>query len=142
MKAALFVVLVGATFTAAASDPTPVGEGRYMLSDRALTVFGSTEKIVAKLMKQAQEFCKTQNGQEAVLLESGGDGMQPGEFNGNGQLRRAARGATGSVTFRCGSEQPPTDSKLDALAKLKALLDSGALTAEEYDAQKKKLLGE
>lgn len=33
------------------------------------------------------------------------------------------------------------DDKLDQLQKLKGLLDSGALTQEEYDAEKKKILG-
>ena len=35
-----------------------------------------------------------------------------------------------------------SDDNLDKLKKLKALLDSGAITQSEYDAQKKKLLGE
>ncbi|WP_374950371.1 SHOCT domain-containing protein [Mucilaginibacter sp.] len=36
---------------------------------------------------------------------------------------------------------PPVMSVADEIAKLKKLLDSGALTQGEYDAQKKKLLG-
>jgi hypothetical protein len=35
-----------------------------------------------------------------------------------------------------------TDDNLDKLKKLKALLDSGAITQAEYDAQKKKLLNQ
>lgn len=48
----------------------------------------------------------------------------------------------------CQSQQPTvvmqqqSDDNLDKLKKLKALLDSGAITQAEYDAQKKKLLGE
>lgn len=36
----------------------------------------------------------------------------------------------------------PTISVADELTKLKKLLDQGAITKQEYDAQKKKLLGE
>ncbi len=42
------------------------------------------------------------------------------------------------------STSPPTayqGSNYDQLAKLKSLLDSGAITQEEFEAQKKKLLG-
>ena len=38
--------------------------------------------------------------------------------------------------------QPQPEDNLDKLKKLKALLDSGAITQAEYDSQKKKLLGE
>jgi hypothetical protein len=40
-------------------------------------------------------------------------------------------------------QAPPAASEADryeALAKLKALLDSGALTQEEYDAEKQRIL--
>jgi hypothetical protein len=37
---------------------------------------------------------------------------------------------------------PPQQSVADELLKFKSLLDSGAITQAEYDAQKKKLLGE
>ncbi|MGZ3902001.1 MAG: SHOCT domain-containing protein [Bacteroidia bacterium] len=36
----------------------------------------------------------------------------------------------------------PTGDKFDELKKLKALLDSGAITKTEYDEQKKKLLAQ
>lgn len=38
--------------------------------------------------------------------------------------------------------QAQPEDNLDKLKKLKALLDSGAITQAEYDAQKKKLLGD
>lgn len=44
---------------------------------------------------------------------------------------------------RCNAQiagTPPVLDKFDQLKKLKELLDSGAITKEEYDAQKKKLL--
>lgn len=138
------LALLACGTASAAKEPTPIGDGKYMLSDQNFTIFGSTDKIVAKLMKQATEFCTTKTGKGAVLLQSGGDEAQPGQFS-NGQLQRGARGATGTIYFQCGAPEPDlasTTNKLDAIAKLKALLDSGALTQEEFDAQKKKLLGQ
>ena len=41
----------------------------------------------------------------------------------------------------CGKKEAPVVGAADELKKWKALLDSGAITKEEYDAQKKKLLG-
>jgi len=40
------------------------------------------------------------------------------------------------------SQPVSTESKYDRLEKLKSLFDSGALTAEEYEAEKKKVLDE
>lgn len=140
---ALLAMLACGT-ASAAKEPTPIGDGKYMLSDQSITIFGSTDKIVAKLMKQANEFCATKTGKDAVLLQSGGDEAEPGQFS-NGQLQRGARGATGTVYFQCGERVPDMASqtdKLDAIARLKALLDSGALTQEEFDSEKKKLLGQ
>jgi hypothetical protein len=45
------------------------------------------------------------------------------------------------IPCKANSSQPAAD-KFDQLKKLKALLDSGALTQTEYDAQKKKLLAQ
>jgi hypothetical protein len=42
----------------------------------------------------------------------------------------------------CAADDAKVNSVADEIKKLKALLDSGAITKDEYDAQKKKLLGE
>ncbi len=39
-----------------------------------------------------------------------------------------------------GPAAPSTDESMDQLTKLKGLLDSGALTQDEFDAQKQKIL--
>lgn len=116
-----------------------------MLSDQNFTIFGSPEKIVAKLMKQAGEFCQAKSGKEAVLLQSDGSEAVPGTINNSGRLKQAARGATGTIYFQCGAPEPVTSvsdgaATYENIAKLKALLDSGAITQAEYDAEKKKLL--
>lgn len=126
-----------------AKEPTSIGQGQYMLSDQNFTIFGNADKIVAKLMKQAQDFCMAKEGKEAVMLQSGGSEAEPGRINNSGRLQKAAKGATGTIYFQCGAPEADTSTqmeKYEALAKLKALLDSDALTQEEYDVQKKKLL--
>lgn len=143
MTAALLLLV---SSVSVAKEPTPVGEGKFMLSDQSMTIFGSTDKIVAKLMKQAQEFCQTTSGEEAVLLQSDGTEAVPGTINDSGRLHQAARGATGTIYFQCGApghvvSQSDRSTALDNLAKLKVLLDSGAITQDEYDAEKKKILG-
>ena len=147
MKATIAIALLFVSGSAFAKEPTPIGEGQYMLSDQNFTIFGSTDKIVAKLMKQAQEFCVAKNGKEAVLVQSNGNEAVPGKINNSGRLQQGARGATGTIYFQCGASEPvvsatASSDRYEALAKLKALLDSGALTQQEYDAEKKKLMGE
>ncbi|MGV8959512.1 MAG: SHOCT domain-containing protein [Stenotrophomonas sp.] len=148
MKLQIAILLLTVSSTANAKEPTSIGGGQYMLTDQNFTIFGSTDKIVAKLVGQAHKFCQEKNGKEAVLSESGGTAAVAGEINNSGMLRRPAQGATGTVYFKCGQDAPvPTavatvqPDMYTQLPKLKALLDSGAITQEEYDAQKAKLLG-
>ncbi|MDR7135315.1 hypothetical protein J2X06_002524 [Lysobacter niastensis] len=145
MRAAAILLLLAVSAGAQAKEPTAMGQGQYMLTDQNFTIFGSADKIVAKLAKQAQEFCQEKTGQEAYLLGSDGAEAVPGQINNSGKLQRPAQGATGTIYFRCNQPESKTASveKSDIyteLPKLKALLDSGAITQEEYDAQKQKLL--
>lgn len=133
MKQVLLTLFALTSFNAMASEPTPIGEGRYMLSDRAMTMFSSTGGLVAGLVEEANEFCQEKSGVDAILLDT------------RGEEARIGRGPTASIQFRCGSvdtEPSVSTGHLDAIAKLKSLLDDGAITQEEYDAQKKKLLGD
>lgn len=134
MKRFVCAALLMLSFSALADEPTPIGEGKYMLGGRARTFFGTTAKIVANLMEDANEFCQDKFGKEAVLISSRGEEARMG----------VGASPTGSIEFRCGQseESKSTSDNLDTLIKLKTLLDSGGITQEEYDAQKKKLLGE
>ena len=144
MKKILLMGLLLAPFLASAKEPTALGQGRYMLTDQNFTIFGSPDKIVAKLTRQAHEFCKQKTGNEAFLTDADGSDAVPGEINNSGVLKRGAQGATGTIRFRCElPEVVSSSSRRDIyseLPKLKALLDSGAITQAEYDDQKRKLL--
>lgn len=127
-----------------AAEPTDMGGGVYMLTDQNFTVFGSPEKIAAKLTTQAHAFCKERTGQQAHLLAQDGTDAQMGTYNDSGRLQRGARGATGTIHFSC---TPPREVRpravvLDELREIKSLLDAGALTQDEYDAMKKQLMEE
>jgi hypothetical protein len=147
MKYVCLAALLLASSVGFAKEPTQIGGGRYMLAEQNLTIFGSSDKIVAKLMRQATEFCHARNGKEAILLQSDGAEAVPGTINNSGQLRQAARGATGTIYFQCGASESVVSASNSAatyenLEKLKALLDSGAITQAEFDAEKKKLLSD
>lgn len=144
MKMGFVIALLALSTTVHAKEPTPIGGGQYMLTDQNFTIFGSTDKIVAKLIRQAHQFCNKKTGQEAVLSDTRGTGAVVGQ---SGLVTRPAQGATGTIHFTCGPDaQAPTlveNAQQDIytqLPKLKALLDSGAITQDEYDAQKAKLL--
>jgi hypothetical protein len=146
MKYVCLAALLLVSSAGFAKDPTQIGGDKYMLAEQNFTIFGSSDRIVAKLMRQAIEFCHAKNGKEAILLQSDGAEAVPGTINNSGQLRQAAQGATGTIYFQCGASEPAASASSSAamyenLAKLKALLDSGAITQSEYDAEKKKLLG-
>ncbi|WP_447730996.1 SHOCT domain-containing protein [Pseudoxanthomonas suwonensis] len=145
MKWKVFLVLLVVVFQAEAKDPVAVGEGRYMLTHKGKTIFSSADKIVADLMGQAHKFCQRTTGHEANLLESSGQEAQVGRAGG-ALGTQPAQGAVGTIYFSCGpatgSGQTAGDRGdiYESLARLKGLLDSGAISQSEFDAEKEKLL--
>nr|WP_152620053.1 SHOCT domain-containing protein [Lysobacter sp. A03] len=146
MKIGAAICLLALSSTVHAKEPTSLGGGQYMLTDQNFTIFGSTDKIVAKLIAQAHQFCHKKTGYEAILSDSRGTGAVVGQA---GLIARPAQGATGTIHFTCGQAtqvSAPIENRqpdiYTQLPKLKALLDSGAITQDEYDAQKAKLLSD
>lgn len=103
LPAALLAAAAIASLPAHAQQPVSIGKGIYMMTDRNLTIFGSSDGIVAKLMTKANAFCQKSQGVEAELVDSGGSEAIPGTINSSGMLRRPAQGATGTIHFRCDS---------------------------------------
>jgi hypothetical protein len=89
-------------------DAVSIGNGVYMLTDRNITIFGSADGIIAKLMRRANTFCQSTAGTGAELVDSSGSDAVPGSLNNSGTLRRAAQGASGTIYFRCGPAPAPT----------------------------------
>lgn len=118
--------------------------------------------LVADLFKEANEFCASKGLELQPISEHGVDGA-PFVRNANANikfrcLKKGDRGLGRPIVtqepnikiendVREGGDAHPTVNqqpydKYDELKKLKGLLDSGAITQSEYDAQKKKILGE
>jgi hypothetical protein len=98
------LMISGATFAASSSSVVPIGQGKYMLTGRNMTVFGSADGIAAKLMIKANEYCQKKSKSEAVLLDMAGDSSQMGQ-----------RTASSTIYFRCGTSEPAPPAQTDAL---------------------------
>lgn len=111
----LFIVLFAFAFDVNAKDPEPVsmGDGTYLITDKNVTIFGSPEKIVVKLMKIAHSFCQTKTGQEARLLDTTLTDAVPGY---SGQLgSRPGKGASAAIQFACnGSAQNAPQNSINS----------------------------
>lgn len=100
--AIIFFTISSQVDAGSSSAVVPIGGGKYMLTGRNATIFGSPDGIVAKLMIKANEYCQTNNKSEAILLDMSGESAQYGNNT-----------ASASVYFKCGS----------SIAKAKAVID-------------------
>ena len=121
------LVISGATLAASSSSVVPIGEGKYMLTGRNMTVFGSADGIAAKLMVKANEYCQQKSKSEAVLVDMAGESAQMG-----------VRTASSTIYFRCGASEagsPATqanvlpDSYYERVDNLQKQLMSGDIAA-------------
>lgn len=58
------------------TDPTPIGEGRYMVTLNAHGGFQSDGELLKQSITQANSFCNQQNGQIADVLNTSNGGTQ------------------------------------------------------------------
>jgi hypothetical protein len=123
----------GATFDGELSvvnKPTPETES-HRVFHQAATGFVSVQSIRQTAERRVDDFCGRQGKSVRVLSERT---SKPPHILGN--FPRI------EIEFECIAvvrESAPT-SKYDDLAKLKKLLDSGAINESEYEAEKAKLL--
>ncbi|WP_395684528.1 SHOCT domain-containing protein [Dokdonella sp.] len=118
----------------------PDGPDAYIIMRTGKTGFVSSSSLQKKAYEEASDFC-TEKSQVMETISMDSKAARP--FGGFPEA---------TLRFRCvskGSPQPQvadaqlsTDDKLAQLERLKRLLDSGALTQQEFDREKAKLLGQ
>ena len=112
------------------NKPTP-GVESHRVFHQAATGFVSVQSIRQTAEKRVDDFCTKQNKIVRVLTERT---SKPPHILGN--FPRI------EIVFECTESAYPSSrsSKYDDLAKLKELLDSGAISAPEYETEKAKIL--
>ena len=109
-----------------------------------ITESGTGSEVVINSSTTAMDFGKI--GMFAKLEAEGAAGMSTTKLRMHIDSAMATASSNGgssnsSSAPQAISPEPSRLSMLDELAKLKTLLDNGALTQEEFDAMKKRLLG-
>lgn len=89
------VLACAVAYAGSMSDVVPVGGGKFMLTGRNATVFGSSDGIAAKLITKAHQYCEGNGGGEAVLLDKDGESAAVG-----------VRTASSTIYFRCDAKTP------------------------------------
>lgn len=117
------------------NKPTP-GLESYRVFNQAATGFSTADAQMGDAYERAGRFCNSNGKKMRALEESRSTGL-----HALGNFPRA------ELVFECVSNgvsvnsQTP-DDKYTKLAKLKALLDSGAITSQEFDREKSTILSQ
>lgn len=132
------------------SDDIIAGE-RYRIFNKGLTV---TDELRKTAIKKANEFCSEKEGNQKMVTVSEFGATPPYVW---GNIPRIEIIFTCQDRVNVNSSPITADKsesnagskaeliivdKYDRLAKIKHLLDSGVLTQDEFDAEKKKILAE
>ena len=112
------------------NEPTP-GIESHRIFHQAATGFVSVQSIRQTAEKRVDDFCARENKSVRVLSERT---SKPPHILGNFPRIEIIFECTESINSASRS------SKYDNLAKLKELLDSGAITESEYETEKAELL--
>ncbi len=152
-----YTLMVGATLLIAGcasnSGVMPIGKDTYMVSRQAASGFSGSGTLKAEAFQEASLYCEKQG--KSVQVVNTIEAQPPfilGNFpkaevqfmcldKNNVELNRPKLHKTPDTVIEV--KQSPSPVKADTyteLKKLKELLDSGVLTQDEFNAQKKKLL--
>lgn len=152
------------------TGPVPMGQNQYSISKTSKACgFRDAGGVKADIYEEMNEFCAKQQKVPEVTAIQANDGVigircasatvefrcvvpvagadkatgeRPDRDNNHHPLIASDRGQFGNKnpgTLKIIAE--PSTDKYTEIAKLKALLDSGAITQAEFDAEKKRLLG-
>jgi hypothetical protein len=156
----LRIIVATALLVAGCANPgiVKVSDNTYMLSkeDHA-GMFGNAAKLQADVIAQANAFAESQ-GKVAVGVSTQSTPAAPGRFAEftyefrvvdkddpmarNGMLVARPDVVVQNQQAPAPAAPQPQQDTYTQLIKLKDLLDKGIITQDEYDAQKKKILGE
>ena len=155
----LRIVVLAALLTGCANPGiVKISDNTYMLSkeDHA-GMFGNAAKLQADVIAQANAFAESQR-KVAVGVSTQSTPAAPGRFaeftyefrvvdKDDPMARNGILVARPDVVVQnqqapAAAQPPPQQDTYTQLIKLKDLLDKGIITQDEYDAQKKKILGE
>lgn len=151
------------------TGPVPMGQNQYSISKTSKACgFRDAGGVKADIYEEMNEFCTKQQKAPEVTAIQANDGVigvrcasatvefrcvapsasndkasgeKPDRDNNHHPLIASDRGQFGNKnpgTLKLIQEQQP--DKYSEIAKLKSLLDSGALTQAEFDAEKRKIL--
>jgi hypothetical protein len=135
----LVVALGPALSSADTSDVVPDGVDSYRVMLVAKTGFASSGSLQKKAYAQANEFCAA----KSLLMETiSMDSKRSRPLGGfpEATLRFRCVNENTDASVRVGTEGQPAN-RYTQLEQLKRLLDSGAITQQEYDSEKTKILG-
>ena len=139
--AILLTALIPAAALAGNTGVIPDGPDSYLIMRTGKTGFVSSSSLQKKTYEEAAAFCT----EKSLVMETiSMDAKASRPFGGFPEA---------TLRFRCVSQDLPsshavansgagTDDKFTQLERLKHLLDSGALTQEEFDREKAKLLSQ
>lgn len=121
--------------TSQINAPIP-GAEKHRIFHQGSTGFISVETIRNSALKRADAFCAQSDKRPHLIQETT---STPPHILGNWPRIE--------IVFSCiktakAESAPAPQDKYDRLSKLKALLDSGAITQKEYEAEKQKVLSE
>lgn len=116
-------------------EPLP-GLDTYRVFEKAATGFSSVQGVREEVQDIADKFCKRKNAAARSVSERHSTPPHVlGNFPRVELLFQCVPATTPSATP---AQQPP--DKYERIAALKKLLDSGALTQEEFETEKAKIL--
>jgi hypothetical protein len=139
--ATLLVALISGGAVAGNTGVIPDGPDSFLIMRTGKTGFVSSSSLQKKTYEEATDFCE----EKSLIMQS---------ISMDAKAARPLGGfPEATLRFRCVSPGVPdtgsaagsgegTVDKYSQLEQLKRLLDSGALTQEEFDREKAKVLGQ